>query len=146
MLFVALWVVFWGFSASVGYATFAAGAQTLAIAVGGVLVARAAWAPRLAGRRQLNVILASWAVVPALMAALLATAFGLPAGLAAVIGVGIGLLAGVGYARQRGRVHDLQTRFPLSVETLADAKRLRAATQVPASDPGCRATAGRCSG
>lgn len=134
LIFALLWGGFWVVSGSASYAVWAAGAETLAIAVSGTLVARAAWAPRPTGRRTLNVILASWAVLPALLAALLAVAFGAPVGWAAALGAGAGVVAGGVYARQRRDVTAMQTVFPLAVDTLADAELLRAATQQPSDD------------
>jgi hypothetical protein len=136
LLFIGLCGAFWLFSGNIRFAAFAAASQAFAVAVSGALIARAAWGPRLAGPRQLNVMLASMAAVPALMAALLAAAFGLSAGPAAAIGAGVGLVAGAGYASQRRRVQELQTRFPMVVDTLGQAERLRAATRAPGDGDG----------
>jgi CHAT domain len=133
-LFGVSWVAYRWLSASAGYATWAAGIQTLAIALSAALAARAAWAARLTGRRQLDVVLASWALLPALTAALLAVAVGVPVGWAALLGVAAGVAAAVFYARLRGRVTALQTVVPLQVETLAEAELLRLATQQPGED------------
>lgn len=135
LFFAGLWAVFWMLSGNVRYATLAAGVLTLAAGVSATLVARAAWAARLAGRRRLNVVLVSWAALPALVTALLAAALGVPALPAIALGLGAGVVAGGAYARQRGQVLALQTVFPLAVDTLAEAELLRAATQQPNEDP-----------
>ena len=134
-IFGLSWVAFRAMSGSGSHALWAAGILTFAVSASVVLVARAAWAPRLTRRRQLNVILVSWALSPALAAALLAAAVGVSAGWAAVLGVAVGGVASGCYARLRGRVTGLQTVFPLLAGTPAEAELLRAATQQPSDDP-----------
>jgi hypothetical protein len=139
LLLAGLWAGFWIISRQAGFAAFAAGIQTAAVAAGVFLTARGAWSYRLTGRRQLNVILAAWAVSPALMAALLAAAFGLAAVPDAIIGVAAGVAAALAYARSRRRIAAIQLGIPLAVDSLAEAGQVLDATGAPGSPPGTTA-------
>lgn len=131
LTFLLSWTAFRVISRSGSYAAWSAGVLTIVTALSVALVARGAWAARPASRWHLNAILASWAVLTGLTAALLAHAFGLPAGWAAVLGVAAGAVAALAHARKRADVAGLQTVFPLDVTTLADAELLRLATLRP---------------
>jgi hypothetical protein len=139
LLLAVLWSGFWVISRDVGFAAFAAGIQAVAVVAGVFLTARGAWSYRLAGRRQLNVVLAAWAASPALLAALLAAAAGLPAVPDAAIGVVAGLVAGLAYARQRRRITEIQLGVPLAVDSLAEADQVLDATEAPGRQPGATA-------
>lgn len=114
---------------------FAAGIQTVAVAVSVFLTARVAWSYRLAGRRQLNAVLVVWAASPALLAALVAAAAGLPAVPGAIIGVAVGAAATLAYARSRRRIAALQLGIPLAVDSLAEADQVLDATETPGRSP-----------
>jgi len=135
LLLAGLWAGFWVISRNAVFAAFAAGIQTAAVMASLFLTARGAWSYRLTGRRQLNVILAAWAVSPALMAALLAAAFGLPAVPDALIGVTVGGAAALAYARSRRRISAMQAGIPLAVDSLAEARQVLDATEAPGRPP-----------
>jgi hypothetical protein len=141
LFFGVLLAIFVYLSHNVAYGVTAASILTIAAIVSTTLVARAAWAPRLAPRRLLNAILVSWALLPGLAAALLAAACGVPAPWAAGGGLAAGVIAGVVNARRRSQVTAVQQVNILSVETLSEAQLVEAATRESDDDP--RAGAGQ---
>jgi hypothetical protein len=135
VFFGVLWGGFWWLSRNVAYATEAAATLSFAAFVSTMLVARAAWAPRLTSRRQLNVVVISWALLPALAVALISVARGVPVLAATGLGAAAGVITGVVYKRQRSQVTALQPVTVLSVDTLSEAQLVETATREPNEDP-----------
>ena len=134
LFFGVIWAGFWGLSKNVAYAALAGAVLTFASFVSTILVARAAWASRPTRARQLNIVVVSWAVLPALAVSLIAVARGMADFPAAALGVAAGVIAGFVYARQRSKVAALQPVFPLSVDTFSEAELIKAATRQPKED------------